>query len=626
MHTKKLLQFTFTLILGISLYNANAQTKVYPGHWWTGMQWNKVQLMLHEANIGQYANAKVDYAGVSLAGVTTAQSPNYLFVNLDISPAAAAGVMQIQLTGNGKTKTISYELKPRRKGNGTAFAQGVRSEDFVYLIMPDRFANGDPSNDKLAGYKDQVCDKNDPNMRHGGDIQGVTQHLDYLQGLGVTSVWMCPVMENDMPVQQEAAGPISGYHGYWITNHYEVDKRHGGNAAYKQLVEAAHSRGMKIIQDGVYNHVGNEHFLFRDQPFADMFNNWPAYTPSNHREESLFSPYSNSADKKVMLDGWFVQHLPDLNLANPFMANFMIQNVLWCTEEFGIDGWRIDTYKYCYEPFLNNVNDALLADFPQLTIFGEAWSKTVAGSAYFARNNMDVAFKHNCPGVTDFPMQAGMLSAINQNYSWEGGANKLMMNLSEDFLYKNPLDNCIFLDNHDMDRFVTMVGGNMQKYKMGIGLLMTLRGIPQLYYGTELFMQNDQVNGDGKKRNDFPGGFADKGKPGDRTMAMLNDQQRETFQYTQKLAQFRKISKALQVGNTITFLPKDGVFTYLRQHGNESVLVILNQSDKAQSFATGMLKPYGAMTSARNIISQQTTPLGNEITLPPQSITILSLQ
>ena len=619
----------FSVVLASVVLFSNAglaQTKIYPTNWWTGMQWNKVQLMLHEANIGQYAQAKIDYKGVQLAGVTTANSPNYLFINLLIGENAAPGKMTIQLSGNGKSKAIQYELKARRQGNGTTYAQGVNSKDFIYLIMPDRFANGDASNDVIKEYKDNTCNRKDPNLRHGGDIQGVTKNLDYLKALGVTSVWMTPVQENDMPIQQEAAGPIAGYHGYWITNHYEIDKRHGGSAAYHELVKTAHIKGMKIIQDAVYNHVGNEHFLFRDKPFDDMFNNWPNYTGANHREEVLFSPYSTAQDKKVMLEGWFVPHLPDLNLANSYMATFMIQNMLWCTEEFGVDGWRIDTYKYCDEPFVNTANTALLADFPQLTIFGEAWSKTVPGSAYFARNNMDVPFKHNLPGVTDFPLRGAMLSALNQPYGWEDGVNKLMMTLSEDFLYANPLDNCIFLDNHDVDRFLTSIGGNMQKFKMGVGLLLTLRGIPQLYYGTEVFMQNDAVNGDGKKRNDFPGGFAGDVNNYFNTKG-LDGNAKEAFDYTAKLANFRKQSKALQQGQTIAFLPTDGYFAYARQHERETVLVIVNQSDAEKkldgSLFGRLCKPY---MTAEEIISGKKMDANGTYSVPANSVGVFALK
>ncbi len=323
-----------------------AQTvKTYPTHWFTGMKWNQVQLLLHAPNLGQgKPTASIGYPGVSLRRVQTTESPNYLLLDVAIAPTAKAGTINIRISRQGQPATnVPFELKPRRKGMGQLYANGVNSTDLVYLIMPDRFANGNPANDRIAGYRDTICDRSNPSAHHGGDLQGVQQKLPYLKDLGATAIWLCPIVENDMPWQQEAAGAISGYHGYWITNHYEIDKRYGSAADYKSLITAAHQHGMKIVQDAVYNHVGNEHFLFRDKPFAAMFNDWPSYTGSNHREEALLSGYAATADKKQMLEGWFVPHLPDVNLRHPVMANFLIQNAIWCTEEFGIDGWRVDT-------------------------------------------------------------------------------------------------------------------------------------------------------------------------------------------------------------------------------------------------------------------------------------------
>lgn len=602
-------------------------TAVYPTHWFTGMKWNKVQLLIHSPGINQNApTAKISYPGVTLKQTTRTESKNYLVLDVVIAPTAKPGKMDITIKTGNLQKTIPFELKARRKGMGTTYANGVNSSDFVYLIMPDRFANGDSTNDRISGYRDTISDRTNPSAHHGGDMQGVVNHLGYLKEMGVTAIWMCPVIENDMPWKQESQGAISGYHGYWITNHYKIDKRYGGEAAYRKLIANAHKEGIKVIQDAVYNHVGDEHFLYRDQPFADMFNQWPAYTGSNHREETLLSNYTSAIDKKVMLDGWFTPHLPDLNLRNTYMANFLIQNSIWCTEEFGIDGWRVDTYKYCDEAFMNKINAALLADFPTLSIFGEAWANTVTGSAYFTENNMAVAFKHNLPGTTDFPMQSAMLSAINQSFGWTEGVNKLMMTLAQDVLYKDPKRNCIFLDNHDVDRYLTMIGGDLNKWKMGIGLLLTLRGIPQLYYGTEVLLQNDPVNGDGKKRNDFPGGFA--GDAANKfTAAGRSTSENEAFTFVSKLANFRKQSKALTVGTTTQYLPQDGVFVFARQHKGETVLVVLNQNNApavvdASRFRE-TLQPYQMAT---DVYSGAQLATQNKWNVPAQTIWVLSLK
>lgn len=605
--------------------------RLYPTNWWVGMKWNKVQLLVNRPMVGKETIRMKPYAGVQLKKITKAESDNYVFVDLEISPSAKPGNIQFVISNLQGLQAVSqvnfnFELKPRRSGRGSGFAQGVTSSDLVYLLMPDRFSNGDKSNDLVSGYLDSVSDRSNASAHHGGDIQGVINHLDYLKDLGITSVWMCPVTENDMPWEEEPGGAISGYHGYWITNHYEIDKRYGGAAAYKKLSDEAHKKGMKIIQDAVYNHVGNQNFLFKDMPFKDMFNHWPSYTGSNHREEILYDNYSNAGDEKVMIDGWFTPHLPDVNLRNPFMATYMIQNHIWCTEEFGVDGWRVDTYKYCYEPFLNRINNALITEYPSITVFGEAWCNSVTGSAYFTRNNINVPFKHNLQGVCDFPMQGAMVAAVNQPFGWTEGVNKLYNTLAQDILYQQPANNCIFLDNHDMDRFVTMIGGDMEKYKMGISLLLTQRGIPQLYYGTEIFMKNDDVKGDGKKRNDFPGGFA--GDASDKfTSEARTNEEKEAFNYVKTLANFRKSSSALTHGKTMQYVPKDGVYTYFRYDNKQTVMIILNTNDKPSVIdASRFTDRTKGFSEGKEIATGKSIQLSGNIEIPAKTSYVVQLQ
>ena len=606
------------------------QTEVYPANWWVGMKMNKIQLILHDTTglASDKVAVSLKYPGVKLVKVTKAENHNYLFLDIEISAVAKPGALVINVNNPDpkEKRTAKFELKVRRPGRGSTFAKGVNSSDLVYLVMPDRFSNGDPSNDRIAGYKDSISDRSNPSAHHGGDIQGVINHLDYLKDLGITSVWMCPVTENDMPWEQEPAGAISGYHGYWITNHYKIDKRYGGAEAYKKLTDEAHKKGMKIIQDAVYNHVGKENFLYSDMPFKDMFNHWDNYTGSNHREEILYDQYRNAQDEKIMIDGWFTPHLPDVNLRNPYMATFLIQNDIWCTEEFGIDGWRVDTYKYCYEPFLNKINDALLTEYPGITVFGEAWCNTVTGSAYFTRNNMNVVFKHNLLGVCDFPMQGSMVAAVNQPFGWTEGVNKLYNTLSQDVLYQQPRNNCIFLDNHDMDRFVTMIGGDMSKYKMGISILLTQRGIPQLYYGTEIFMKNDEVEGDGKKRNDFPGGFA--GDKKDKfTEAGRSQEENDAFNYVKALSNFRKTSSAIATGKIMQYVPKDGVYVYFRYDNKQTVMVVVNTNDKVAAIDgnrfTDRTKGFSV---GKEVVSGKSISLTGNIEIDAKTSYVLELQ
>lgn len=566
-----------TVIVLLSCMSLYAQElTMYPTHWFAGMQREKVQLILKSNdNLFFLSNIKVQYPGVSLVRSHKFSNGKYIVLDLAITKEAKPGDVKILITNKKNTKTYTWSLEKRRDGRGTNFAQGVTAKDFIYLIMPDRFSNGDPSNDKVETMNDPNSNRNDVLLRHGGDLKGVQDHIGYLKDLGISTVWMTPVIENNMPLNKEAAGMMSGYHGYWFTDHYKVDARLGGNDSYKKLSDALHANGLKLIQDAVYNHIGSHHWIGLEPPSPDWLNRWDTYTGSNHRDEAVFGPYSSEKDKKIMLDGWFVPHLPDINQRNPFVANFLIQHAIWSTEEFGIDGWRVDTYKYCDEIFLNRINDALLKEYPKLTIFGEAWTNTVAGSAYFTRNNMQLPFKHNAEGVTDFPLNSAMMATLNQPFGWTEGVNKLYMTLAQDILYQDPKNNCIFLDNHDMDRFYSVVNEDINKFKQGIGMLLTIRGIPQLYYGTEVLMKNYKNPSDAMVRLDFPGGFA--GDPINKFEAAgRTELEQQAYSFIKSLAQYRKTSSALTVGKTMQFLPVDGLYVYFRYDTKQTVMCVIN--------------------------------------------------
>ncbi|MFM7838345.1 MAG: alpha-amylase family glycosyl hydrolase, partial [Chitinophagaceae bacterium] len=414
------------------------------------------------------------------------ENAHYVQIDITILPAARAGNYSFQF-GPGpadKMQSFVYSLHPRAGGNGKLRIQGVTSKDLTYLILADRFANGDTTNDAFPDMRDPAVNRNSKFARHGGDLKGIQDRLDYFTDLGVTTLWFTPLTENDMPRMREGNFDIAGYHGYWFTDHYQIDKRFGGNDAYRSFVTAAHQKGLKVIQDAIYNHIGLYHWMNQAPPAQDWINQWPVFTGPNHREETLMDPYASAFDKNNMVKGWFVPHLPDLNLANPDVSTFLIQHAIWSVEEFGFDGFRIDTYKYCDESFLNNLNSALLKEFPSLTTFVEAWSNTVVANAYYVQNNFNIPFKHNAPGAIDFSLCFAMHAAMNQPPGWTEGVNRIYMTLAQDFVYKNPLNNCIFLDNHDMDRVYSTVGENWEKMKWGINWLLTLRGIPQLYYGT----------------------------------------------------------------------------------------------------------------------------------------------
>ncbi len=504
---KRLLLVSYFLFLIFYFSFAQSNVEVYPTNWWVGMKWNKVQLMVHEKNIASNSEIRLVYPGVQLTKVEKVENPNYIFLDLLISSSAKPGKMKIEIHQQNKSRVIDYELKKRREGNGNAYAQGVTSSDLIYLIMPDRFSNGDISNDKFADMNDTSCNRNSPYLRHGGDLQGIINHLDYFNELGATVLWLTPIIENNQGLSDEGGAMRSSYHGYHFTDQYKIDKRFGGNDAYKKMVDAAHAKGLKIIQDAVYNHVGNKHFLFLDQPSKDFFNQWPKYTGTSFKDQPLIDPYASKTDYNISINGWFTPFLPDLNQRNPYVANYLIQYAIWAVEEFGIDGWRVDTYFYSDRDFLNRVNQALYDEFPHITVFGETTMHSVTEQAYYCQNNINAAWKSNLQGVIDFEWEGSVLQSLNGHIGWDNGIEHMYNILVQDILYKDPKRNQILLDNHDQDRFFSVIGEDFDKYKMGLVLLMTQRGIPQLYYGTEILMKNFKNPSDAEVRKDFPGGW-----------------------------------------------------------------------------------------------------------------------
>ena len=605
---------------------AQKEVSLFPKNWWVGMKWNKLQIMLHGDSIGNATAFTVDYPGVVLKKVNKAENRNYVFLDLIISASAKPGIVRIVPHGLTRVKSLDLELRPRRKGNGVTYAQGVTAADLIYLIMPDRFSNGDPSNDKFADLRDSNCDRSNPFFRHGGDFQGIINHLGYFSELGVTALWLTPVIENNQPPTTESGTTRTSYHGYHFTNQYQIDKRFGGNEGYKKMIDGAHARGLKIIQDAVYNHIGNKHFLFLDPPSKDWFNQWPAYTNTSYKDQPLVDRYAAKRDFDITLKGWFTPFLPDLNQSNPFVANFLIQHALWSVEEFGIDGWRVDTYFYSEKDFLNAINQALYREYPAISIFGETTMQSVTEQAYYMENNLNLSWKSNLQGVTDYEWSNSALSALNENFGWAGGVNKLYNTLVQDILYKDPMRNEIFFDNHDQNRFYSMVGEDFDKYKMGIALLFTQRGIPQLYYGTEILMKNFKDPSDAEVRKDFPGGWKEDSV--NKFIASgRSSLENEAFDYIKVLAQFRKASTALQSGRLMQYVPEDGLYVYFRYNDKQTVMCLMNtsQSEKEIDFSK-YAERTGGFSKAFNIQSGDMQDTHLKKTIPGKTMWILDLR
>jgi glycosidase len=594
---KKFLISYFLLFVASCTIAQNAQYNCYPTNWWVGMKWNKVQVMIHGKDAGNSNAYSINYPGVKLAKVNKVESKNYIFLDLIISASARPGIVKIK----SNNATIDFELKVKRSGNGTAFARGVTSKDFIYLIMPDRFSNGDTTNDRVAGMRDQSLNRDSIYHRHGGDLQGIKDHLDYLQSLGVTTLWLNPVIENDMPNRTE--------HGYAFTNHYKIDPRIGGEKAYQQLIDSAHKKNMKIIQDAVYNHVGIKHFTVIDPPMKSWLNQWPVYTNTTYKDQVLFDPYASASEKKKMSNGWFVPSMPDLNQKNSFVANFLIQHALWTVEEFGIDGWRIDTYAYNDLDFMNRCNKALMDEYPQITMFGETWVHGVINQSYFVQNNYNIAYKSNLQAATDFQTLWGITDAMTKDFGWTDGVNELYTTLAQDFVYKDPMRNVIFLDNHDLSRFFSVVGEDVLKYKASLAWLLTCRGIPQLYYGDEIGMPGLTIPNDGYVRKDFPGGWTSDSM-NKFTSSGRTAKEEDIWKYIAKLANFRKSSSALTTGKMMQFSPQEGEYVFFRYDGTQTIMTAMNTAKEKKNISIhNYAERTNSFSKMKNIITGEVTKL-----------------
>jgi glycosidase len=611
----------FTLILILSSFSSNAKSnnntepniKAYPSSWFVQMKWNKVQVLLRSTSVNlSNATIKLNYPGVKINKVHNFSNSHYVAVDIEIANTAKPGIIAFDITTGAVSNKLEWPLQSRRPGKGTQFAQGVNQSDFIYFLMPDRFSNGNATNDRIAGLKDQSLNRDSIYDRHGGDLQGVQNHLDYIQGMGATTLWMTPVIENDMPNRTE--------HGYAFTDHYTIEKRFGGDAAYLQLSDALHKRGMKLIQDAVYNHVGLYHFLVQDAPDPNWVHQWPTYTQTNYKEQTFFDPYKASVNNKRMEAGWFVPQMPDMNHQSEFVAKFLIQHALWSIETFGIDGWRIDTYIYNDVNFMNRCNQALIDEYPKMTSFGECWANGVANQAYFVENNFNIPFKSNLQGAVDFQtLFNGIQPALNEGTD---GVNKLYNTLSNDFMYKDPTRNVIFLDNHDMSRSFSTFGNSIPKLKMAIAWLMTCRGIPQLYYGTEVLMKGFS-NPDGLVRLDFPGGWAGDQKNTFTEMGLTPDE-KEMVHYVKKLGNFRKTASSITAGKMTQYVPEDGIYVYFRYDQKQTIMCVMNTSstNKNIDFVNYTERTAG-FKGGMDIVSGEKT--GTKCTVPAQTLKLIEL-
>ena len=612
---KKILLGWVVLIFICNTLHAQA-VEFYPSNWFVQMKNKQVQVLIRATN-ENFSNAKlkVQYPGVQLQKVHHFSNGHYIAADLIIGETAKPGNVIFNIELEGKNINVNWQLKARRKGLGKLYAQGLDASDLVYFLMPDRFSNGDPSNDKVAGLKDQSLNRDSIFLRHGGDLQGVTNHLNYFQQLGVTTLWMTPVVENDMPDRTE--------HGYAATNNYKIEKRFGGDIAYLNLSDSIHNKGMKLIQDIVYNHFGRFHFLVQDAPSPDWLHQWPTYTQTHYREQVLFDPYHSKSDEEKMINGWFTTEMPDINHENVFVEKYLTQNAIWSVETFGIDAFRVDTYKYCNVEVMNRINKSLLDEYPKIFTFGECWVDGVSSQAYFVENNLNIPFKSNLIATSDFSLLfGGILPALNESNNWNNGVIKLYSTLAQDFLYKKPNNNVIFLDNHDMTRIHSSLGESIPKTKMAYTWLYTCRGIPQLYYGSEILMKGIS-NPDGWVRLDFPGGWEGDTKNA-FTEKGLSEKELSFLNYIKLLGNYRKQSSAIKTGAFMQYLPDNGLYVYFRYDKNQTVMCVMN-TDTMERKVT--LSNYEERTAGfkggKNI--ENGNAIGSVFTIPAMTMQVIEL-
>ena len=576
----------------------NDSLRVEPANWWTGMQWNKVEILFHRSGLSTY-NVHLEQArGLKIGQIIKGDSPNYLFITLEINKNAPPQKVEFVFSNGKNTFTHEYPIRAR---NLATKAQGVTPRDVVYLIFPDRFANGDPSNDNVPGML-QGLQRDKEEGRHGGDLKGIRNHLDYIKALGITAIWLNPELENN---QLE-----SSYHGYAVTNHYRVDRRFGSNNDFRELVTECHRKGIKVIRDVVLNHIGDNHWWMLDLPMKDWINQWPAYTNTSFRAPTLVDPYASEFDRKKFSDGWFDKRMPDLNQRNPQVSNYLIQQAIWWVEYAGIDDFRIDTYTYSDQSFASKWCQALREEYPKLAMFGEIWENAVPVQGFFAddqplkRGNFD----SNLPGVVDFQLCFAIQEALTKETAWTEGASRIYYVLAQDYFYKDPYKNLIMLDNHDMTRFYSHVGQSLDKYKTGMTFLLTTRGTPQIYYATEILSTGNGTPTWGSFRKEFPGGWA--GDTANKfTAAGRTVEENEAFDFTRKLIQFRNATPALQTGKLMQFAPTDrgeekGLYVYFRYDETQTIMVILNFSNEPKTIDTRRYaERMAGFTKATNVLT-----------------------
>ena len=591
--------------------------RIEPPFWYAGMNNPELQIMFYGKNIAQFQVSVSN--SLPITNVKKTENPNYLFVTIDTKNVKATDCFFTFKSKTSSTFTQKYSLKKRRENS--AQRQSYDSSDMMYLIMPDRFANGKKNNDSNE-LTFEKYNRSLPGGRHGGDIQGIINHLDYLQELGVTAVWNTPLCEDNEE--------NFSYHTYAQSDVYKIDPRYGTNEDYARLASELHKRKMKLVMDYVTNHWGAAHWMMKDLPTQDWIHQFETFTQTNHKRTTINDINASKIDTKICMDGWFAPTMPDLNQSNPLMLNYLIQNAIWWIEYADLDGFRVDTYNYSDPEGIAKWTKAITNEYPNFNIVGEVWMQNQAQIAYWQKDSKIAAIQNYnsyLPSVMDFTLLGALGSVFNEDDgSWDKGLVKIYDNFSNDFLYPNINNLLIFAENHDTQRVNHVYDNDIRKYKMAMTILATVRGIPQLYYGSEIGMSGNKDKGDADIRQDFPGGWE-----GDANNAFTKEgrteMQNEYFDFTSKLFNWRKTKSAVHFGKMTHYIPENNVYVYFRYNTTDNVMVLINNSNETKAInTTRFAENIGNHKTGNDVITEQNIDITKEITLEPKSVLILELK
>lgn len=623
-------KFLLSLSFIMTALGMNAAVKidrVEPTDWYVGMKDPSLQLMVYGEGIRE-AQVSTDYPGVRVDSLVRLDSPNYLLVYLDLS-GAQPGEMKLRFTMGKSKKDVSYRLKARAMAGEER--KGFSNADVLYMLMPDRFAQGKDHKAQVKGMNPYVEDRSKPSLRHGGDLRGIRDHLDYFTQLGVTALWLTPVLENNSPDGKDGS---STYHGYATTNYYRVDPRFGTNEDYRELIADAHAKGLKVVMDMIFNHCGFEHPWVKDLPSRDWLNvpEWLSgkeedkakYLQTSYKLTPVLDPYAAEVDKRETVDGWFVPSMPDLNQRNPHVIKYLIQNSVWWIETVGIDGIRMDTYPYADREAMALWMKTLEREYPNFNTVGETWVTEPAYTAAWQKDSKLSSINSYLKTVMDFAFYDRVnMAAREETDDWWQGMNRVYNTLCYDYLYANPSSVLAFIENHDTDRFLRN-GTDTLALKQALALLLTINRTPQLYYGTEILMNGTKEVTDGNVRKDFPGGF-----PGDKANCFTAEgrtrAQNDMFNWLSRLLHWRQGNEAIIHGKQVQFTPRKGVYVIARQAKGQNVLTVVNgTSEPAQMEVKRYAEIIGQATEATDILTGRKVALDKDVALQPRETLVLS--